>query len=209
MNVINYKQAMTTVDKEECWNKAIRVEHDKMVKYNVFNVIKQKDLSPGTKLFDSTWAMKKKPDGTYRAWNTIWGFMQQDGKHFDSHDKSSPVFSTIGIIIAMVLTLMGGWYQHLVDVEGAFLNWEFEHLEKHKLYVKIPEAYQQWYPPWVVFLLLKTQYGTVQAALQYDQECCMVLAYLKVIRNKAEPSVVNNPKPVDSNIPISVVTDLR
>ena len=62
----------------------------------------------------------------------------------------SPVVSTIGIRIAMVLTLVGGWYQHLVDVEGAFLNGVFEHPEKHKLYVKIPEAYQQWYPPWVI-----------------------------------------------------------
>ena len=109
--------------------------------------------------------MKKKPDGTYRARNAVWGFMQQDGKYFDSHDKSSPVVTTVGIRIAMVLTLMGGWYQHLVDVEGTVLNGVFEHPEKHKLYVKNPEAYQQWYLPWAVFLLLKTQYRTVQAAL--------------------------------------------
>ena len=32
LNVMNYKQAMATVDKDE-WNKAIKVEHDKMVKY--------------------------------------------------------------------------------------------------------------------------------------------------------------------------------
>ena len=31
-----------------------------MVKYNVFKIINQNDLLPGTKLFDSTWAMKKK-----------------------------------------------------------------------------------------------------------------------------------------------------
>ena len=37
LNVMNYKQAMATVDKEE-WKKAIKVEHDKMVKYNVFKV---------------------------------------------------------------------------------------------------------------------------------------------------------------------------
>ena len=118
-----------------------------MVKYNIFKVINQKDLPPGTKLFDLAWAMKKKPNGTYRARNAIPGFMQQDGKYFDSHDKSSPVVSTVEIRIAMVLTLVGGWYQHLVDVEGAFLNGVFEHLEQHKLYVKIPESYQQWYLP--------------------------------------------------------------
>ena len=109
--------------------------------------------------------MKKKPDGSYRARNAIRGFMQQDGTHYDNDDKSSPVVSTVGIRVAMVLTLVADWYQHLVDVEGAFLNGEFQHPDKHKMYVKIPEAYQRWYPSWTVFLLLKTQYGTVQAAL--------------------------------------------
>ena len=32
LNVMNYKQAMDTVDKEE-WNKVIKVGHDKTVKY--------------------------------------------------------------------------------------------------------------------------------------------------------------------------------
>ena len=166
LNVMNYKQAMATVDQKE-WNRAIKVEHDKMAKYNIYKVINQKDFPPGTKLFNPTWTMKKKPDGTYRARNAIRGFMQQDGKHFNSNNKSSPVVSTVGIRIAMVFTLVGRWHQHLVDVEGAFLNGIFEQPDKHTLYVKIPESYQKWYPSWGVFLLLKTQYGTVQTALQY------------------------------------------
>ena len=89
-------------------------------------------------------------------------------ENFDCHDKLSLVATTVGIQIAMELTLIGLWYQHLVDAEGAFLNGVFEHPEKHKLYVKIPEAYQQWYPPWAVLLLLKTYYGTVQAACLRD-----------------------------------------
>ena len=65
----------------------------------------------------------------------------------------------------MVLIPGGIWYQHMVDAEEAFLNGVFEYPEKHKLYVKISEAYQQWYPPSAIFLLLKPQYGTVQASL--------------------------------------------
>ena len=38
LNVMNYKQVMTTVNKKE-WSKAIKVEHDKMMKNNVFKVI--------------------------------------------------------------------------------------------------------------------------------------------------------------------------
>ena len=74
LNVMNYKQAMATVDKEE-WNKAIKVEHNKIAKFNVFKVINRKNFPSGVKLFDSTWAMKK-PDGTYMARNAIWGFIQ-------------------------------------------------------------------------------------------------------------------------------------
>ena len=82
------------------------------------------------------------------------------GCHYDSHDKSSPVATIVRIRVTFTL-----WYQHLLDVEGAFLNGVFQHPEKHKIHVKISEAYWEWYPSWVVFLLLKTQYGTVQAAL--------------------------------------------
>ena len=57
LNAMNYKQAMASVDKKE-WDAAVKVEHDKMKKYNVFRVVNRKDLPPGTKLFDSTWTMK-------------------------------------------------------------------------------------------------------------------------------------------------------
>ena len=69
------------------------------------------------------------------------------------------------------------------------MNGEFQESDKHKLYIKIPDAYQKWYPSWAVFLLLKIQYGTVQAALQYYRECCKALAYLKFICNKAKSCV--------------------
>ena len=80
---------------------------------------------------------------------------------------------------------------HLVDVEGAFLNGIFEHSSKHKLYIEILEAYRQWYPSWAVFLLLKTQYGIVQAALQYYREHCRTLAFLKFKRNPVEPGLMD------------------
>ena len=84
---------------------------------------------------------------------------------------------------------MAGWYQHLLDVEGAFLHGHFEHPDKHKMYTKVPEAYKKWYPSWAIFQLLRTQYGTVQAALQYYRECCKALAFIRFSRNRAEPCV--------------------
>jgi len=105
LNVMNYKQAMATVDKDE-WDKAVEVEHNKMLKYNVFKVVNRKDVPKGVKMFDSAWAMKKKADGTFRARNAIRGFKQIDGLHYDSQDKSSPVATEVGIRIVFVLSLV-------------------------------------------------------------------------------------------------------
>ena len=188
LQTINYKQAMASLDKIE-WEKAIKVEHKKMLKFNVFEVVHPRDVPDHAKLFTSTWAMKKKPDGTYRARNAIRGYEQVNGVHFDEHDKSSPVATEVAIRIVFVLVIMAGWYQHLLDVEGAFLHGHFEHPDKHKMYTKVPEAYKKWYPSWAIFQLLRTQYGTVQAALQYYRECCKALAFIRFSRNRAEPCV--------------------
>jgi len=63
LNVMNYAQAMKSVDEKE-WVKAVKIEHDKMVKYNVTEVVHPKDVPGTTELFTSTWAMKKWADGT-------------------------------------------------------------------------------------------------------------------------------------------------
>ena len=63
---MNFKESITTFDKE-AWEKAVKLEHKKMVKYNVFKKFDPKDVPDNTKLMDFTWAMKKKPSGTYRS----------------------------------------------------------------------------------------------------------------------------------------------
>ena len=110
-----------------------------------------------------------------------------DGKHYDSLDKPSPVATEVGIKITFVLALAAQWYQHLVDFEGAFLNGMFQQPDKHKIYTKVPVAYKKYYPPWAVFLLLKTQYGTIQAALQYYRVCVKTLEFLGFKHNSAKP----------------------
>ena len=57
---------MKTVDHKE-WQQAIRVEHGKMKKYNVFKVVHKDDVPDRTKLVDFAWAMKEKPSGVFRA----------------------------------------------------------------------------------------------------------------------------------------------
>ena len=47
-----------------------------MVKSNVFKVMNWKYIPRGTKLINSTWKMRKKPDGNFRTTNAIRGLMQ-------------------------------------------------------------------------------------------------------------------------------------
>ena len=63
LKVMNFKEAMATVDKEE-WEKAMKLDQKKMVKYNVFEKANPKNVPTNTKLMDFTWAMNKKPSGT-------------------------------------------------------------------------------------------------------------------------------------------------
>ena len=57
------KQAIKGPD-AEAWKVEISNEHDPMFKNKVFEVVKHKDLPKGAKPIDSTWACKKKSNGT-------------------------------------------------------------------------------------------------------------------------------------------------
>ena len=64
-----YKQAMATIHHKE-WEKAekaVKVVHEKMVKYNVFSAVKPEDVPGNVKLMDFAWAMKKKANDSHRA----------------------------------------------------------------------------------------------------------------------------------------------
>ena len=47
--------------------------------------------SKGAKILSTTWAMKKKSNGVFRARINAQGFEQVDGEHYESHDIAAPV----------------------------------------------------------------------------------------------------------------------
>ena len=86
----------------------------------------------------------------------------------------------------MVLIILANWTTRITDVEGAFLNGNFER-KMEKLYGKVPQGFEREYPPWAVLLFLQCLYGTIQGALQRFRECCKALKFLKWTRSKADP----------------------
>ena len=64
---IKFKEAMTRPDKEE-WLKSVQREYERMVEDGVLKAVNANQVkAEGKRPITSTWTMKKKSDGTYRA----------------------------------------------------------------------------------------------------------------------------------------------
>ena len=147
---------MQRKDKNE-WMNSINEEHDQMMKNKVWMVVKKKDIPKNADIIDSTWAMKKKANGQYRARLAAQGFKQTHGKSFEYHDISSPVVHDITVHIVLTILLMSGWAAHIVDVNGAFLLGEFR--ENEHIYMKVTKGFEHFYSSNVLLYLPKTLYG--------------------------------------------------
>ena len=66
-------------------------------------------------------------------------------------------------------------------MKGAFLNSRFENGEK--IFVKIPQGFEKYYPSYVVLKLLKTYYGLIQSAKQFWMKTKRVMKGYDINRN--------------------------
>ena len=91
-----------------------------MVKNRVFQEVQRKYLPSGAKPIDSTWACKKKSNGTHRARVNSRRFKQILGQHYDSSSIHAPVTNETSIRVILVLMLIANWTANVVDVKGIF-----------------------------------------------------------------------------------------
>ena len=73
LKTMNYKDAMQSEDKKE-WEQEVDIEHGRMVKYNVWEAVPESEVPEGTVPLTSTWAFKKKSNGTRRGRLNAHGF---------------------------------------------------------------------------------------------------------------------------------------
>ena len=161
---MKYEEAMAT-PKAKQWGKSVDMEHDRMVNHVVFKAVKKEDVPKFAKILTSTWAMKQKAYGTLQARVTARGYEQQPGEHYNETKTSSPVVNEASIFILLILICMARMYVKLNDAKGAFLTGMFS--KGKKIYMKVPQGFEKFYPDDVVLLLLKTIYGLKQAAFKY------------------------------------------
>ena len=57
----------------------------------------------------STWAMKKKSNGTHRARMNLRGFEQIEGEHYEEDKIHTPMTNETSVRITMILGIMAGW----------------------------------------------------------------------------------------------------
>ena len=185
LKVLKYNEAMKNPDKKK-WEQAVQEEYERFKKYKVFKPVKKEEVPKDAKILSTTWAMKKKSNGTYRARMNMRGYEQKDGEHFDSSSISSPVTNDVSIRCVLVLMIMAGWYGHMCDVKGAFLHGTFDNGEV--IYTTVPQGFEKWYDPeeWLL-LLLKTCYGLKQAAMMFWRELLKAMVYMKFCRSNADP----------------------
>jgi hypothetical protein len=184
LHVMKYKEAMAGQDASK-WEKAVEEEHDRMLKHRVWEPVPVKDLPNNSKVLTSTWAMKKKANGTYRARMNARGFEQINGVHYDETEKAAPVACEITIRIIMVLMVMASWWAELLDVQGAFLTGEMD--PKMQCYLHVPEGFEKFYPSNTVLRLLKTLYGLKQSAYEFWKMLVMAMKHMGCSRSKADP----------------------
>ena len=185
LHVMKYKEAMATKDAES-WKKAVEEEHERMMKHNVWKPVPRVEVPKEATTITSTWAMKKKANGTYRARLNARGFQQIDGVHYDGQTISSPVANDATIRIVLIIMIMAGWVGELLDVKGAFLHGDFE--DDDEVYMEVPEGFEKYYDPRIyVLLLLQTLYGLKQAALAFWKKLLQCFKSMGFDRSKADP----------------------
>jgi hypothetical protein len=100
-----------------------------MMKHNVFQEVPIYKLSEGANILTSTWAMKKKSNGTFISRMNATGFQQIYGEHYDSTSIASPVANEFAIRCMFVLMLRACWMDELLDVKVGFLHGNFKNGE--------------------------------------------------------------------------------
>jgi hypothetical protein len=92
LHVMKYDEAMKSPDAEQ-WQRAVKEEYERMVENGVWTPVQKSEVSNEARILTSTWAMKKKSNGTFRTRLNGRGFEQVPGIHYDPKTIAAPVVS--------------------------------------------------------------------------------------------------------------------
>ena len=164
------------------WDIAVNEEHGCFEASNAFEVVPISEAPPDAKTLTSTWAMKKKANGTFRARLNARGFEQRDGEHYDSSKKAVPVAQQATIMIILTTMTMAAWHAASMDAKRAFLLGEFD--PGIRIFMWIPQGFKKFHPIDVTLLPKKTIHGLKQAAMAFWKALVEAFRKMNFQRNK-------------------------
>ena len=82
LKVLTYEDAVNSKNRIK-WEEAVDKEHDRFVNNNCMQIIMGEDMPEETTIIDTTWAMKLKASGQFRARCVAKGFQQKPYIHYD------------------------------------------------------------------------------------------------------------------------------
>jgi hypothetical protein len=179
---VKYNEAMSGPEKEK-WKKVIVEEHDRMIQSAVWIPVKLNTLPSNIKPLSTTWVMKKKANGDFRARITVEGFLQEEGVHYRSDSTAAPVTNETTIKIILIMLTLAEWERH-VDVKGAFLKGRFN--DGEEMYLQIPQGFEIYYEKGTILKLQRTIYGLKQAVFAFWRELLMAFNAMGFKRSSAD-----------------------
>jgi hypothetical protein len=161
----NYKDAMSRDDKQE-WAEAYDKEYRGFKERNAFKIVRPK---PGVKIHDTLTRLEYKEDnGTFlkrKVRLCARGDQQVEGESFNSSDLYAPTLKAPEARLLAAIAAEHGCRLLKTDTRQAFLYGEMG--EGETVYIRPPDWWPEPIPEGHVLLLLKSMYGTKQAARRW------------------------------------------
>ena len=161
----NYKDAMSRIDKQE-WAEAYDKEYQGFFERQAFKVVPAK---PGVKIHDTLTRLEYKEDnGTFlkrKVRLCARGDQQVEGESFNSFDLYAPTLKSTEARLLAAIAAEHGCPLLKTDTRQAFLYGEMG--EEEQIYIRPPDWWPEPIPEGHVLLLLKSMYGTKQAARRW------------------------------------------
>ena len=169
-NILSHSQAKRADDWEE-FVKAMKEEVDRMLKNNIFKLVKRSVVPLNQRILRSVWSHRRKttPSGEvyrYRSRLCVDGSQQQHG--IDYNETYSPVVQWTTVRLLMIFAKIFGLHMRQVDYVQAFPQAYLP--EGENVFMEIPGGYDLGDKPKGDYCLqlIKNCYGLKQAAFNWN-----------------------------------------
>ena len=164
----------------EHWRKAIQSEFLSMKQNVVWRKMLRANMPKGRRCVKCKWVFEWKRDGRARARLVACGYTQVAGLDFEL--IYAPVVNDVTFRICLVVKMVWGLASILFDVATAFLHGDLEGVE---IFMECPEGME--HSDDECLQLLKTIYGTVQAARAFNDYFCKIMRKIGFTQSRSDP----------------------